>query len=628
MSTYQSQERFIPYPQPQPQPEANSLSPWWIRLPILMITGGVLLVLILVMALASFRMAYLDKITPGVYVNGADLGGMTRAEAITALSQWFTYADSAIFTFRYDNQLWQFTAGELGVSFDAESTVDQALTVNNNPEALRALIDQASAWFGGKSIAPILRYDPNIAYEKLAQIAQAINRPAQNAHLELQGSQLITAPAQMGRTMDVDTTLAQLSPYLQNLYGGAELALVVSETSPALADVSQIAQQLEAVFSAPITLTAQGVYGEPLGPWTISTDQIAALVTLELTDNGNGTFTYTPKIDMSAFAQSLEALAPGLITLPKNGRFLFDDATGQLVVMQPSVSGRTVNVEATLTALEQAVFSRDNRVVPMVFDLTLARYHDNITAQELGITQMVGEATTLFTGSGANRVHNIVQGTRLYNGILLAPDEELSFNDILGDVSVESGFVESKVISGERTTDGIGGGICQVSTTLFRAALNGGYWINERSGHAYRVGFYELNAPAGLDAAIWTPTQNFRFVNDSPYHLLIEAEVFVERAEVQFRFYSTNPGRIVEILPPTIQNETAPLSARYEVNTALQLGQVVQVDWAVGGADVTTVRLIKDLQGNVVRTDRVFTHYEAWGAIYQVAPGDARLNNP
>jgi vancomycin resistance protein YoaR len=604
------------------------INPWWIRLPILMVTGGVLLVLVLIMALASFRLSYVDRITPGVYVNGISLGGMTQSEAINALSQWFTYPNSTVFTFRHGEQIWQFTAGELGISFDVEGTVAQALAVSNNPSAIHALFDQASAWFSGKAIAPILRYDPNMAYQKLMMIAQQVNRPPQNAHLELRGTQLITAPAQMGYTMDVDATLARLSPYLQNLYGGAELPLVVHETAPALANIEPIAQQLATVFSAPIQLTAQGVNGEMLGPWTISTDQLVTLVRLELVDNGDGTFTYVPRIDMSAFAQSLEALAPGLIGLPKDGRFHFDDATGQLVMIQPSVSGRSLNIQATLAALETAVFSPTNRVVPMVFDYTPARYHDQITAQELGITQMVGEATTLFTGSGANRVHNIIQGARRFDGIILAPDEELNFNAILGDVSVEAGFVESKVISGERTTDGIGGGICQVSTTLFRAALNGGYWINERSGHAYRVGFYELNSPPGLDAAIWTPSQNFRFVNDSPYHLLIEAEVFPERNEIQFRLYSTNPGRIVEILPPTIQNETPALPPRYEVNYDLRPGQIIQVDWAVSGADVTTVRLIKDLNGKVIRTDRVFTHYQPWGAIYQVAPGDARLNSP
>lgn len=627
MTTYPSHERFIPYPQPQPE-DPMGINPWWIRLPILMVTGGVLLVLVLIMALASFRLSYVDRITPGVYVNGISLGGMTQSEAINALSQWFTYPNSTVFTFRHGEQIWQFTAGELGISFDVEGTVAQALAVSNNPSAIHALFDQASAWFSGKAIAPILRYDPNMAYQKLMMIAQQVNRPPQNAHLELRGTQLITAPAQMGYTMDVDATLARLSPYLQNLYGGAELPLVVHETAPALANIEPIAQQLATVFSAPIQLTAQGVNGEMLGPWTISTDQLVTLVRLELVDNGDGTFTYVPRIDMSAFAQSLEALAPGLIGLPKDGRFHFDDATGQLVMIQPSVSGRSLNIQATLAALETAVFSPTNRVVPMVFDYTPARYHDQITAQELGITQMVGEATTLFTGSGANRVHNIIQGARRFDGIILAPDEELNFNAILGDVSVEAGFVESKVISGERTTDGIGGGICQVSTTLFRAALNGGYWINERSGHAYRVGFYELNSPPGLDAAIWTPSQNFRFVNDSPYHLLIEAEVFPERNEIQFRLYSTNPGRIVEILPPTIQNETPALPPRYEVNYDLRPGQIIQVDWAVSGADVTTVRLIKDLNGKVIRTDRVFTHYQPWGAIYQVAPGDARLNSP
>ncbi len=614
------------YPYRPRRPSRPPINPWLVRLPVLFFSGGILLVVVLLIFLAAFQLRYMEKIVPGVSALGLDLSGMTQEEAAAVLSTRFTYDDEAIFTLRYGDQVWQMTAGELGVSFDAEATAEEAFIAGHSGNVFTDLGAQAFSWFNGRSIAPVVKYDQNIARQRLLDIASTINRPAIDASLVISGTQVITTEAQTGRTLDIPATLALLDNAIMNMTSGQEITLVINETPPTIWDVQQAAQRARIALSGPVTLVATDANGQPLGPWTATVEQIAALLQVELVDNGDGTRSYAVNIDMSAFESFLNELAPGLIIPPRDGRFQFNEATGQLEPIVPAITGRELNVEATLERLEASVFNAGNRTVAMAFNLIEPMYHNNITAAELGITQLVAEATTYFAGSSSERRHNIAVGASRINGVIIPPGEEFSFNTVLGDISYENGFVDGKVIFGGRTVDGIGGGICQVSTTAFRAAFFGGYAIIERNSHGYRVGYYEQGGhPPGLDAAIWQPQRDFRFQNDTPYHLLIEAEVFPSQNALQFRFYSTNPGRRVEIETPIIRDIVPALPTIYEANAALQPGQSLQVDYAAEGADVTIYRNIYDLEGNLIRRDYIYTHYLPWAAIIQVAPGDARL---
>jgi vancomycin resistance protein YoaR len=202
-----------------------------------------------------------------------------------------------------------------------------------------------------------------------------------------------------------------------------------------------------------------------------------------------------------------------------------------------------------------------------------------------------------------------------------------SFNQYVGDISPEEGYVSGKVIFGGKTIDGVGGGVCQVSTTAFQAAFFAGFPIIERHAHGYRVGYYEAGEGVGMDAAIFTPELDFRFMNDTNYSLLIETSVFPGNNSVQFRFYSTNPGRQVVKSGPEIINVQAPSPTRYEANPDFQAGQELQVDWAAQGAEVRVTRQILDTSGNEIDKDVFYSNYQPWGAIVQVAPGDSRINS-
>jgi vancomycin resistance protein YoaR len=242
---------------------------------------------------------------------------------------------------------------------------------------------------------------------------------------------------------------------------------------------------------------------------------------------------------------------------------------------------------------------------------------DSNKIAEMGIVELVSQGTTRFKGSSADRVHNIATGAEKFRGVVIPPDEEFSFNEHVGEITAANGFVEGLIIGAERTATGVGGGICQVSTTVFRAAFNGGFPITERYAHGYVVSWY---GEPGLDATIFTPTVDFRFRNDTGHFLLVKPEVDTESGEITFYLYGTRPDRVVEAEPAQITNVRKPPAPLYEENGDLPAGTIKQVDWAKDGMDVVVKRRITYADGKVAE-QKFVSKYQPWQAIYQYGPG-------
>ncbi|MAS37712.1 MAG: hypothetical protein CL610_27195 [Anaerolineaceae bacterium] len=614
-------------------------NPWLIRVPILLILGIVMLVGLLAAFAAGVQMAYGSTVMPGVRVNGMALGGLNREQAITALQDSFVYDDEAVFTFRHDDDFWQFFAKDLGVTLDAGATADRALSAGRSGSPLTNMAEQISIWLNGRNIAPVVSYDQNVAVEQLTAIANQINRPAQNAALTINGIFVETTPATIGQTVDLQTTINELNNAILRLDTGGEIPLTIKTDVPLVTTeaVEAAAARAQAAISSPVTIIASGPDGQALGPWSAMPHQIGELLTKSAVFNGDGTVSYQIDVNVEVFRTFLENLAPNLSAESQNGRFHFNDDTRQLELFQAAINGRELNVDETLKRLEAAIFNPDPnaRQVPVAFNYVLPDYHDGITAAELGITELISRGTTYYTGSTANRIQNIIESAQRFDGIIIAPGEEFSYNDILGDINPEQGFVEGFVIVGGRTVRGVGGGVCQVSTTAFQAAFYAGYPITERWAHGYRVGYYERGEGVGMDAAIYQgdPALNersldLRFVNDTPYHLLIETSIFPGEDAVEFRFYSTNPGRQVVKRGPSVQNVTAPRETLYQSNPNLSIGQERWLDWPAEGAYVEVERVILNPNGDETDSTRFRTQYQPWGAVVEVAPGDPRLGTP
>ena len=235
----------------------------------------------------------------------------------------------------------------------------------------------------------------------------------------------------------------------------------------------------------------------------------------------------------------------------------------------------------------------------------------------MGIVELVSEGTSSFKGSPAERVHNIVTAADKFQHVVVPPDGEFSFNQNVGDVTAANGFGDALVIAGDRTAVGIGGGVCQVSTTAYRAAFWGGFPITQRWAHGYVVSWY---GEPGMDASIFTPNVDFRFKNDTGHFILIKAAVNKAKGTITFSIYGTKPGRTVEMTGPVISNIQKAPPPLYREDPTLKAGQIKQVDWAKEGMDAVVTRIIRDGDGNV-REEKIVSKYRPWQAVYLYGPG-------
>lgn len=237
------------------------------------------------------------------------------------------------------------------------------------------------------------------------------------------------------------------------------------------------------------------------------------------------------------------------------------------------------------------------------------------SVNDLGITELVGRGESHFRGSIANRIYNVNLASSRLTGILVKPGEEFSFAKALGDVSAFTGYKQAYIISGGKTVLGDGGGVCQVSTTLFRAILNAGLPITERNQHAYRVSYYEQDAGPGMDAAVYIPSVDLKFKNDTEKHLLIQSIFNPEEQSVTFEIYGTKDGREVTISDPVILSQSPAPEPLYQDDPTLPKGEVKQVDFAAPGARVYFTRTVKK-DGKVIYDDTFTSNYRPWQAIF------------
>ncbi len=592
----------------------------WFLLPPLL-TFGLLLLVLLIVAV-SYQSRHSNRIFSGVSVWGVDLSGLTREEASEALAT--TAPDSqagAIELVDRDTGLsWQHTPASLGIRYDLEETVEAAYGVGRRGGPIAALRDQFLAWYYGRPLAPVIIFDESELYGALSELAADVERPALDSNLEFDGNTLAYTAGQIGRRLDVDDTVQRLSQPLSS-FRDARVELLVHEVRPAVLDSPETTSRIQAIVGSPMVLYFQEPLEDvDLDRVVVSPQQLAEWMRVEMVEEAGSSY-YNVFVDREAVRQWLEGIETTIFRRPQNARFYFDDDTGELVLVEPHVNGRALNVAATLDQF-MAQVGTNNRTMPFVVEAVQPTVHSKATAAELGITGLLSESTTWFFGSSPERKHNIARAAAQFFGIVIAPGEEFSFNRYLGDVTEEAGFTTGLIILGGQLVEGVGGGVCQVSTTLYQAAFWGGFPITARLEHGYRIHYYDDGEGPGMDATVFDPHVDLRFVNNTEHHLLIENYYNETFSSLTFKFYSTDVGRVVEKDGPVFENVRPPAPDTWEFNEELEEGEIVKVDWAVEGADVTVGRRVYDEFGTLMYGDEQFvSNYIPWGNVYEYGPG-------
>ncbi len=558
-----------------------------------------------------------SRVIPGVWVWNVSLGGLNSESAGDRLDDALPLHDPRIVLLAPDGQQWAFSPAALGVSLDREATLEPVFAVGHSERGIANLAERLRVVYEGARFSPVLVWDPQQTRAALETIVLEVDQPPKNAAVILNDGQLKMEAGIEGARMEVTQTLNVLQPYLRTLEP-AEILIPVTKLAPEVAEdeAARALDMAEAMVDEPLQLVLSNPNEDDPGPWTIPPETLVEMLDIRMSSEQ-----VVVSVNPEALRNSLHPLGLALYREPVDATFELDTATLALQVVTPSEMGRELDRAASIERINEMLAAGEN-VIPLVLHEIPPQVPDTITAEDLGIRELVAVGESYFTGSSSARDKNIRLGASKFDGVMVAPGEVFSFNEHLGEVTTEAGYDESYVIIGDETVLGVGGGICQVATTAFRAAFFGAYPIIERWPHAYRVGYYELGGfGPGLDATIYSPLVDFRCRNDTPHHLLIKTEVDSANAKLRFLFYSTDMGREVEMIGPETGDPIPPETPVYVYDASMPAGTIKQVERAHNGLDVVVERVVRDREGAVLFEDTFVSNFVPWPARFRFGAG-------
>ena len=535
-------------------------------------------------------------IMPGISMQGIDLSGLTMDEAAQKLSTEFAFTATGEISLTYADIVWQAAPSQLGLALDPQNSARQAYDFGRKGSLGSFLAYQLMNRRSRHDLPAIVVFDQQKAYDYLVQVSQAYDLPLREAGLELNGTQVIAIPGQAGRKLDIPASLDRLTEQARRGdFSSFTMALI--EQQPDIMDAGPFAAAAQEILARPFILQVPQGQPDAGRNFTIEPEDMAPML-IFTRQQQNGQAALVPEFRTDLLNAWLNDLASRVNIWPQNARFIFNDETRQLDLLSASTMGRALDVQASLASAQSALAQRQAGAV-LTFNAAAPAVDDSKTAAELGITELVHMESSYFFGSSEARIQNIEKASSEFHGLLIPPGATFSMAANMGDISLDNGYTEALIIFNGRTIEGVGGGVCQVSTTLFRTAFFAGFPINERYSHAYRVSYYEKTAAnqrnsdlAGLDATVYVPLVDLKFTNDTPYWLLMETYVSRAAHRLTWKFYSTSDGRSMEWLTTGPVNVVEAKKPLYKLNTDLDPGEIKQVDFEADGADVRVERSV------------------------------------
>jgi vancomycin resistance protein YoaR len=530
------------------------------------------------------------RIAAGVRVAGVDVGGMTTSEARHALERRAASVQNVPVVFTAAGHSWRLRPSSFGVQVDWPAAVEAARRQGDGFGPFRGFRRLGVRFFGAEIMPPSTVYASALNYE-LGRLAKVIDRPHREAAIQLHGLNPSVVPEVAGAELDRQAAAMLIAHALAGFARGAPIALPVKIDQPTVtaADLQPVEDQVRTVLSAPVRLA--------LGPtrWRVPRWRLAGI--LVLPSGGSRTLRIGGPGADRWFAR-LERV----VNRPPTDADFAVTSRGTIRVT-PSKPGLGLSVTQSAHAILAAALKP---LAPRTARLTVstaAPHRTTAAASAMGITGVVGRYTT-FYGGEPNRIHNVQLVARLIDNHLIAPGSTFSFNGTTGARTAAKGFLEAPVIINGELGTGLGGGVCQVSTTVFNAAYEAGLNITARTNHALYISHY----PLGRDATVNYPDTDLKFVNDTGHWLLLRT--FVGSSALEVDLYGTPQHRRVE-------SETAPLvvtgppPVNKTPDPTLPDGETVVDDAGVSSQSTHVRRLVYTASGKLLYDTTWYSSYRA-----------------
>lgn len=598
--------------------------------------------------LLSFAFLYLmfflstkDKILINTNFGKADLGALNRSEAYTIIDKSLNGFENAKITFLAEDRIIEAEAGELGIKFDREETLHKVYTFGSPGKIFNDIALSFISLFKFNHISPAYTFDSSVFSSFVDKRFNDVEKSPQNARIVSVNKSFGIAPSKSGTVIDRGKLIAGVLSNADSL-NYTPIYVEMTEDFPSIKE-----DQLDEALTKYRTLANRKIvmsYG--FESWRLEGDSLYSL--LEVHKKGYfgdvalsvhlSEFPISVNnIDLEGLGKSevevgvneenlnlfIEKMANKVDRSTINATAVFEN--GEISEFSPAVDGLSLDQLKTHDLVLENLFnlekSNDLQVsLSLPVKVTTAKVaNDKINS--LGIKELIGKGVSYFAGSIVNRIYNIQLGAGRISGTIVAPGEVFSFNEAVGEVSGKTGYKPAYIISSGKTVLDDGGGICQVSSTVFRAALNSGLPIVSRTAHAYRVGYYEQRGSGvGFDATVFSPAVDFKFKNDTDHYILVQAIFGKANSMLEVDIYGTYDGRKVEISKPSVINRISAPADRYQDDPTIPKGTVKQVDYSAEGADAYFSRKVNK-NDKLIIDESFKSHYQPWQAVYLVGTG-------
>lgn len=586
--------------------------------PIVALVVAALVAEIAMIVLLTGERDYTGRIYPNIHVRGVDVGNRDFDDAHRKLeSRYASFLFNPV-ELRYHDKIWQPTASDLGIAVDFGQAIRDAAAVGRTASRADNTQVIATVWENGLDLPLYMTIDTQVMQNYLLSILPDLEEPPINADVELNADQIVVSPEQPGTQVLIDETINDIIAAVQT----TRQQRVVVRTRPIFpmvrdGDLSPILAKLHTMLEEPIQLIS--THGSCIDgcQWTWDSRIIAQWLDLSHGRAPDGRPTVDVQISHENIRSELEQIASAVRQDGNPPRVNWNN--GNLTIFQYGTEGLGLDIEKAVGYIDNALKGGPRSLVLPMIAIPPPVHAGNI--HQLGINDLVGVGVSSFRASQAYRITNIQAGSRRMHGVLIPPDGAFSFNQTLGKVDASGGFVQGSAIVNDRTQQEWGGGLCQVSTTMFRAAFWGGMPILERHEHNFRIGWYEeLGEPPGLDAAIYTGALDLRFRNNTGGWLLIQSWVDLSRQRLTIALYGKSLNRTVNMSHRIIGRTPAPTKPMVVKDSSLPAGVRKQTDWAQPGLQVEVYRDVWQ-DGQLLRRETFPTTFKPWPNIFVEGTG-------
>jgi len=555
----------------------------------------------LLLVATFYHIYYAKRIIPGVTVGDVSLGGKNLAQAQSALEAREKTLDKKV-TLKYDGKEYAVKAEDIDLTYDWEGTVLRAFEIGRTGNILRDSKDKIAGLVKNLSIPAYHDHSDEKLISVLSEAKSLFNVIAQNAGVKMEKGKLVVTPESEGKKVLDDASHTTVIQAFDNLsFGDKELPGKKIVPKISTAEVTALLPQAEKIINNEITVK------DGSKTWKLTSEQLLGYITFQRDKEKNHVEIDILKPRLEAFVEELEQevnqLPRGQVTSMNSNK-----VTGFVL----SKEGSEVDREKFIAAFRDAYFNSKSSI-----EIPKSSVSGPLDKDKYGILELLGEGKSTYKGSAAGRIHNLTLAAERASGVLVAPGAIYSLNNSVGEIDAKTGYDIAYIIKDGRTVLGSGGGVCQTSTTLFRAVLNTGLPIVMRYPHAYRVSYYEQDQPVGFDAAIYQPSWDLRFKNDTDNYILVQAEADIASYALKFQIFGTPDGRKVAVTEPVVSNQSPPPPALYQDDPTLAKGVTKQVDFPAWGAKVTYSRTVTRGDEELF-VDNFESRYQPWRAVYLV----------